>query len=451
MTNKENYSYPDVLKHITSDTAQNISTLQIAMTTRPRVIRAGKPFEALILIQNTVNAPVDVALSLQLPEKDAQGKKDRFIAGKTHLVVGLQPAEVGYVSLPLSSLPDAAPGNDYQVNVNIQVKALEKGETIRDQNSGELDVQQLPETIQEEVEKLHTLHFVTKRQRTLRGNVLATNFILLPGKVGTPLRLEPAWHTLWSLEYQNNHELLLDKYRDLIRQNVLPKLRRRALYDPLREKTAEFFKTSGYPLTEIENIVITKMLVLILEYANASRTSHDVLEAGHYDLEGRMAEKREHIDESGTLPEWLVKYLRIISKDERFANVPAKAIPHFAYEELLMDAMYHTFHLIQNYTGDDLGPPDEMKQYARAITQKVQSGHKLTFEDVYMPLIIGGLIKFDQVMMPGEELGDYLEEIRVMLVERDGERTADNGPIFHLARFITDQSLKKYGALNNRW
>lgn len=68
-----------------------------------------------------------------------------------------------------------------------------------------------------------------------------------------------------------------------------------------------------------------------------------------------------------------------------------------------------------------------------------------------MPLIIGGLIKFDQVMMPGEELGDYLEEIRVMLVERDGERTADNGPIFHLARFITDQSLKKYGALNNRW
>lgn len=452
MPDKHEVNYPDVLGFITEQARHAAGPVQVALALRPHVVQAGRPFEVIMLIQNMIDAPVDVAVKLLLPEKDNDGQKGRFLTASERLVVGLEAAEVGYAMLPMSTLPDAAPGDDYSIAMELQVKQVEKGEKVRLGDGGsKLNPRALPAAQQEKLKNLRQLEYSTKKRGLFRGNTLETTLELQPGKVGTPLNFKPGWESIWRLEEQGDTVLLLEKYRELFQQSVLPALDRKKLYPPLLAKTEKLFEAVGYPLTAIEASCVARLLTLILEYADA-HTAQSVMVAGIYNIEP-LIEGTAYLAEDGAakrIPHWLDGMLRATAKDERAARMPVKAIPALVYKDLMHDAMMHGLKLVEKQTDEDLGSYDEMEAYAQSMMDNIFEKRSVDFSTAYMPLVMGGVLVYDQVLMPRERLEDGLDEIKFMLDARSEERDGNNDVIFGLAQRVIDQSLRKYGSLDNR-
>jgi hypothetical protein len=190
--------YPDILGFLTGGPRYNVSVVQFALATRPRVVRAGRPFEAILLMQNASDVDVDVTATLQLPKKDAQGQSDRFKAKAQKLVVGLRPAEVGYVKLPVMCDRETAIHEGYELGVDIKVKPLGKPQRTRSAE-GNGAIPELPENSMYEIRELGQLVFSVDKSFGL-GNILQTSFSVMSGKIGRLADLSPGWVSLWTEE-----------------------------------------------------------------------------------------------------------------------------------------------------------------------------------------------------------------------------------------------------------
>ena len=115
-------NFPDLLGDVTDGKRVNIGLVQVALAIRPRVIRAGRPFETIMLVQNASDVAVDFMARVRLPDRDAEGKKGRFVCKVDKLVLGLEPAQVGYLVLPVSTLPDTAISADYAITMDVKMK-----------------------------------------------------------------------------------------------------------------------------------------------------------------------------------------------------------------------------------------------------------------------------------------------------------------------------------------
>jgi hypothetical protein len=60
-------------------------------------------------------------------------------------------------------------------------------------------------------------------------------------------------------------------------------------------------------------------------------------------------------------------------------------------------------------------------------------------------LILGGVIIYDRIIMPGETVSDSLVEISNALDEREYERDADNELVFKMGEMLISRALQKYG------
>jgi hypothetical protein len=441
--------YPDVLGYITDVPPHTVGGVQVALALRPGVVRAGRHMEVIMLIQNTVDAPVDIAVELQAPEKDAAGKKGRFVAGKARLVVGVEAAEVGYVMLPVSTMPDTAVSEDYTLGMEIKVKQLKKGTTVRHpERNTSFQPDTIPTDRQEKVQELKQLQFSTRKRGLLRSNTLEIPFAVSPGKVGSLLDLKPGWVSLWTLQDHDDINVVLDKFREVLRDRVLPALKPEALFKPLAEKTAQRFQEAGYPLNETEVVFAVKMMLVLIEYARDTETRYNPLEVGIYHVGALLQPRPEHAADtsfSRELPRWLKAMLGAMARDERVIRYPQRALPFVAYDELLYDSLLHAFALVENVTGENLGTHEEMQRYAESVLQMLRQSNTMNFVYAYMPLILGGITIHDKVLLPNERLSDVLQELRIVLDHRENELTADNEMAFRIAQRIVDHSLKKYG------
>jgi hypothetical protein len=387
-------------------------------------------------------------VNLHIPERDAEKKKGRFLAKVDRLVVGLSPAEMGYIVLPMSCLPDTAVSPDYKVGLEISAKPLGKAQRVRSNDGGgAVDVSHLRAEMQQKIEDLKQLPYSTKKTG-LRATVIETQLSVMSGKVGALTDLQPGWTSLWSLKDHLDDRLLLQRYWESMKVKVLPALNRTTVYQPLLEITQKKFNEAGYELRPIEATFIAKLLTLILEYAapsQATHGSHGHLAAGIYNIMPLLNKERLASDEPISLPRWVSTMLRTIVKDERAIQFPVQAVLRFAYNELLADAATHAFTMIETATGEDLGDEKEQAEYIDQTVRMLAKDAPLDFSRVYMPLVLGGVIVYDRVMMPDEKLGELLEDMRDILNERKVEQNPDNEIIFNIAARLIDQAMMKYG------
>ncbi len=442
-------NYPDILGYITGGERYTLGVAQVALAVRPRVVRAGRPFEVIMLVQNASDSTVDLAFTLYVPERDADKKKGRFVAKTGRLVVAMQAAEVGYVSLPVSCLPDTSSSPDYKIGMEIAAKPLEKAKRIRAADGGgPVEPAHLNPDSAAKLEDLKQLRFSSAKRTTLRGTVLEAGFGVMSGKVGTIPDLKPSWSSLWTLADHHDDRLLLHQYWETLKLKVLPALSRATVYKPLMEQTRKRFAAAGYELNPLEAGAISKLLTLILEYAapdQASHGSHGYLAAGMYNLQPLLDPKRLADEAPFTLPRWASGLLRAIVRSEQAARFPAQAVAQLLYEDLLYDAAIHAFSLIETTTGEDLGDEAERSAYVEEVLAMLKEKDGLDFAHVYMPLALGGVLVYDRVMMEDEKLGELIAGLRDILNERRAELNSENAPIFAIASKLIDQAMMKYG------
>jgi hypothetical protein len=435
-------NYPDILGEITGGERYNAGVVQVALAVRPRVPRAGRPFEAILLIQNASDVDVDVTATLHIPEQDAKKQKNRFIAKSNRLVVGLRPAEVGYVVLPISSLPDTAVSDQYKIGMGVEVKALGKPKRIRLQEGGGAVTQEyLPDETATKLTELKKLTYSTAK-RGLMGTLLEAPFNILSAQMGQLADLKPGWVSLWKMSDHKDDRLLLEKYGSILSDKILPSLKRDKLYPPLFQATQEKFQATGYDIQPVEAHYITKLMVVLLEAAVPDEETFDPLGFDEYNVK-RLLQKGT--DDPEALPSWCRGLLKAIDRDPSVAENPALALSTTLYDELLRDSIRQAFEMIVNTTGEDLGSETDMQEYGERLIGDILKANKLTFLDVYLPLALGGVMAYDRAILAEEKVGEALTEIFKQIKTRQSEVTEDNELVYRMAEQVIDRALQKFG------
>lgn len=438
-------NYPDILGFITGGARYNLNVAQVALAVRPRNVRAGRPFEAILLVQNASDVDVDVTAVLQLPEQDAKKQKGKFIAKSARLVVGLRPAEVGYVSLPVACLPDTAISDQYKLAISVEVKPLDKkAKRVRlPEGGGAVKLEYLSEEVVTRLDEMKKLSFSTTR-RGMMGAVLEVPFNVLSAQLGQMVDFKPGWVSLWKMSDHRDDSLMFERYRELLETKVLLKLKREFLYEPLFNTTESRFTAAGYDIHPAETHYITKLLVTILELARADETAIDYLGGEQFNVR-LLLDKGLTAGPAG-LPGWCRALLKAIDSDPSAADEPASALATSCYDDLLRDAIAHGFHMVGIMTGEELGSEQDMQDYGeRLVSSIIKPGKPLVFTDIYLPLVMGGVIYYDRSITTDEQVGEALRAIHDQLIERRAEMTEDNGLVFNMADQIVDRAMQKFG------
>lgn len=437
-------NFPDVLSFITGGDRCNVGVAQLALAVRPRVVRAGRPFEALLLLQNAADVDVDVVASLQVPETDARRQKGRFVSKKSRIVVGLRPAEVGYVVLPLSCLADTAVSDDYRLGMEVTVKPLKKPARVRSAGGGgTFEADSLRPEVRQQLEDLRALRFSSAKRFGLR-DVLEASFSVLPGKVGQMTDFSAEWVSLWTLADMVDTRALLARYGAALAEQTLPLLGRAHSYAPLLAATNARFTAAGCPLHALEAMYITKMLVRVLEMALPQDNVFDYLANPEYNVALTIKKGLPADGSEPALPRWGVKMLRAVSQDAQVAARPAAALAQLMYTDLLHDAVIHSFAVIKTATGEEIGTDEEIAHHAGQLIALLENGG-MDVLHVYMPLVLAGIVLYDRVVLPDDDLGEQLVQMGDVLAGHENQQAASSDLIFTMARQLINRSLQKYG------
>lgn len=445
MTEPTTTNYPDILGYITGGERCNINVVQLALAVRPRVVRAGRPFETILLVQNASDVDVDVTASLTLPEVDAKKQKGRFLSKKNRLLVGVRPAEVGYVVLPMSCLPDTAVSDSYKIEMEIGVKPLKKPSRIRTpEGGGDVVFDYLRDDPREKLDELKKLMFSTTKRFGLR-DVLEATFSVMPGRMGQMVDFQPGWVNLWHVTDYVDERLVLEKYGTLLTNSILPRLKKAFVLDALVETTHRRFAGAGYLLKPLESLYIAKLLTLILEMAEPMEETFDYL--GYPVFNIAQTVKNGFSPGSGPrFPRWCNSLLEIIAKDENKANADlVEIVTDTLYDDLLRDAIPYAFKLIKTITGEDLGSDAEIQDYIENLIGMLGKESGMDFTHVYMPLVIGGVIIYDRVISDAEEISDSLRGMHDVMSEREPEVDENNDLVFMITKQMVNRSLQRFG------
>lgn len=446
-TSNETPNYPDVLGAITGGVRANINVVQMATALRPRVARAGRPLEMLLLIQNAADLELEVTATLSLPQVDAKKQKNRFFSKFDRLIITLKPAEAGLVILPVSTMPDTAVGADYKIGMDVKIspKNNQRPNRIRlTTGGGKIDENMLAPEALNMMNELKSLLW-TANQGTLRASVLESSFSLMSGTVGAIADLRPSWHSLWTLDNYQDNSYLLQRYGQILYKQVLPALTRARIYPVMQEYTGKRFAQVGYRLREEELDTISRLLTLMLEYANPQGKDMKYLVGEAYNL-------ARYFDENGNLrkrtviqrlPEWVISFLKVLQKEERVAQFPVKGIAHFCYDSLVRDAINHAFERIIAVLDFHVGTEEEQAQYVDHFFEAL-NGAKLTFDLLYLPLVMGGMALNDNVLLKGEKSQEVIMKMREMLQARFAEQNEHTRPVYDLANQLLEQTAAKY-------
>lgn len=437
-------NFPDILGEITGSQRVNIGLVQVALAIRPRVIRAGRPFEVILLVQNSSDIAVDFVARLHLPERDAKGKKGRFVNKVDKLVIGLESAQVGYLILPVSSLPDTAVSADYSMTIDVKMKPAsdDKPRRIRTESGGgTVDYQHLADGVPAIVEELKHLNWTAKKVSGLRSTGLEVKFGLMSGTVGKISKLEPGWESLWTIADLSDVTILLEKFRKQLLEEVLPTLTAERIYPRAYTTVLTNFEMAGFRLSKWEAIVVTKMMTLILIFATPSKLME--LIAGQYNLKPMLV---ENVDiDPAEIPHWTSNFLTLVNREPLAFQQPIKAIFEFCFEGLLQDAIDNAFVRVESILGESLGSAEERTTYRNQVLADYRD-KKMDFASIYLPLVLGGITATDLVVLEGDSMEDAVHDLRDMVDERRREHLNDDtAGMFSMIDRLMEKVLLKYG------
>ena len=423
-------TYPDILGFVTGGPRVLVNGVELALAVAPPVVRAGRPFQAMLLAQNTTDTHVDLNATLNLP-----ARKGRFVAAAEALDYRLRPGEVGCLSLPIKSHSETTPGDDYKLGVVVTARPLTKPNTVRSAGTA------VAEKHQTALAKMRQLEWSTSKRFGLRDEIEAA-FKIVPPQDGEPSPVKRGWQSLWNLAADGTPAILLKHYEPLLRQQVFPRLKKEAIFTPLIRATTARFKAAGYPLKEEEALLIAKMLTLVAHMADPGEDQHDYLGSQVFNVSVLF---KHDLPPVITLPRWFESLLRAIAEDEQAAKNPAQIIGGTAYDALLRDTLPFAFAILAKTTGEDMGTDDEIASYSDNFIRLLGTSGGMDFGHVYLPLIMGGAIVFDRVIAPGEILEDTLRGMSQVLLDRDVEWTQDNDLVFLMTKDLVNRSLRLFG------
>ncbi|MBZ0290758.1 MAG: hypothetical protein K8I30_24240, partial [Anaerolineae bacterium] len=115
------------------------------------------------------------------------------------------------------------------------------------------------------------------------------------------------------------------------------------------------------------------------------------------------------------------------------------------YDDVLRDAITHGIHMLYAVTNMELGTRDEAFVYTEFLIDLIKKPNRpLTFSDIYLPLVIGGILVANDVVMPNEEPLRSFQAMHEVLGKRQAEHTEENELIFQLTEKALTWALRRF-------
>ena len=411
MSKSSQPNFPDILGKITGQQRLHFGVIEAAVALNPSPPRSGEVFEAILLLQNTVDDNVEVMATPKIPE-------GYFVARYENMKVNLTPGEVGFLSLPLSVSPNAAPKSGYKMSIDISVNHKGKPNLIRhtDEPASPDYYSFIKKETLPKIAGLKKLSFSANKSSLLNRGIETTFSLLAGSKSKATSQNTPRWNRLWTLVDNTDLRLLMERYHTVFREKILPLLTREILYEALRQATSRRFAGHGYSLQPDEVHYITKLLVHVLELAHQSPQPMDYPGQELYHVGNTLKHSLPNHDAQLLLPRWCRAFLARIDTDRWIMEHPVVALATLLYDDLLHDGILHGFELVHHEIDYSLGSQEDAAAYARRFvnTLRDKSG-QFTFEDVYLPLILGGILVDVHVLLPNERPDYRLHDIHELI------------------------------------
>jgi hypothetical protein len=354
-----------------------------------------------------------------LPERDAKNKKGMFLTKSVRLRVGLRPAEVGFVTLPISTSPNTAVADNYTIGMSVSIKRMDKHpQRVRSvDGGGGFMLSELPAPAQKHLDELRALSFFVNPGS--RKNFIQTSFEILPPAVSSLKELKPDWVSLWTIrDYMDEYAIANKVWPQA--QNVMGQLTRDIIFMPLLKTTQERFRAANYQLYPPEAIFITKLLTLILEMRVIEPTADNL---------------------RPPWPRWFVKLCRLLLQEPALVTQVEALVTRLLYTDLAYDAIMHAFMMISTVTNEEFGTHEETAHYAEDIVNTLAEGQRMEFARTYFPMVLGGLVVNTRVTMPREQVRETVFILSKALDNRKGEENSDNKFIFDLTETLIERAL----------
>lgn len=359
--------YPDVLSAITGGKLINTPNLQCALGIFPKTAFINQPIEAVIILQNTVDQPVQVKLSLNFPTEDRQ--KNRVVLSTPQKVITAQvaPGEVGVLHVPIIAYPPTRPNNHVPVHVALRSRVARQGKLVRPLVGGyppaHLNISRF------KLQALRDVEFIDWRwgQST---DILTAHFDIAPRRLSPPQeRLETRYEVIWDpAEAQREHQAARAKFREAYQ--LAHAFDGYDIYDALIPAVRARFKQRGLPLAEAEALAV------------ANAIGYVIIEAIEIDEEQFVLEQSN----------WFQMLCHVLAFDENAINLPhGRLAVDYLLVPALYDAILKGFKIIDPLTKETLGSSDERRHYAERVMSWYGGQIEPDINYAYLPLVLAGL------------------------------------------------------------
>ena len=441
-------TYPDLLGYVTQHARLQVGVLQIAITVKPFAVRVGQNFTILLLIQNTLDCSVSIAVRLILPTHDQKQKPSPFLVPTSQMAFDIKPAEFGYLRLPLHCDSKTSIGSNYRITLELTHRSIGEGEIVRgDFDATLVEQMSFDATLLQKLDQMRQHRYLTQKPIKPAGGAVLLDipFNVVPGKSNTETIHRAKWVSLWQEEDRVDESRLIEKYQDRLDEHMLPRLNRTVMFKPLLLETKWRFAQAGLPLHDIEIILIAKLLTLVLEFGAAELNNQPELMAGRYNIAPYL-EQSEGNFSLATLPKWFRAMLSIAHKDPHALTIPERIIPTELYLPLLMDAAELGYEIIEKSIGKlPMTREDCLTEVDHLLGRLRQPNEThLPIAWVYFPFVIAGMAILDRIVMSGEKIEGVLHNSRLILQARMSELdTQYDQRLFQLGQSLLEKTARR--------
>lgn len=359
--------YPDVLGSITGGTRIAMDKLQCALGIFPQFTYINQPVEAILILQNMVDQPMQIKIGLQLPSQDKKGNPVVIDTAKKTIAFNMRPGEVGVLHIPIIPVPPTQPGSGFPVRVAVRYRTPNEGQAVRPPAGGAP-----PSVLTISSYKLQALREVAFSAHTWNqsAEIITSYFDVAPKRI-PPMGqdLQPRYESLWTMqEMVEERELALAKVEDARR--VASGLTRMTVYQPLMSAVEEHFAERGMPLHPGETRAIAKMMTYTLD-------------------EGLELEPGFSTEDS----RWFQTLCQVLAHNPDIEYLDkGELVNRYLFEATLYDAILLGFSTIDPKVKEDLGDMTERLNYANRVLAWFAGQGDADPSYIYLPLAMGGVV-----------------------------------------------------------
>ena len=398
--------FPDIIcEYLDANTRHECGGVQIIPSLEPSTLATGGYALLILLMQNALDAPVDLTFKLDLPTAGVLRGSTLMEAAERDIPVSLEAAQVASVFVPVKAVSDARQG-EYRVQIAVQAKAPAGAIRVRPASvTGHVDRDLLPDVVGLDVGRVLGVSY-----REVPATKLALP-VVISGEADPDQEVPTMAVKFESLWKKDDLQAFTRAAKEVnIRRNeILRSMATEPLYVALYAETQKRLKGAGLTLRTGEAIGLGKILTF---------TARSLLD--NADLQDGL----------------LVPLWEVAQEVDEPVGDPLALLRTLGLGRLFRLSVAVAFSLVGKAYGEQPWTIEERRSLGEYISEKVDAGEELPIEFLYIPLLAAAAVIWPKLVLEGE---NPKESLRLLKQAKSARATIFTDPDLAQASHVFDR------------